>query len=165
MLDIISPAELHARAKENPVVEAPIESLPFYTTVGNFINNSKGHSRAPIPLCGKLTTEYAIVPMPSNIVDSEGMRIKDWLQERGFFVTVRADSLARFQEEALMIICWDPEVLAVSKETEWKEGIIDARQLYCVLPGKEHQLCNHCYRCHESFSGHAEFVPPSEGLR
>lgn len=163
MMKIVSPTELHTRAIQNGVTQTPTEELPFYETVSKFINGSQGCSRAQIPLRGKLTSEYCIIPMPSSIVDDEGVRVRDWLRDKGFYATMRADSLARFKEEALLIVCWDPKVIAEGDSDEDStDGLLNAHQLYCVLPGKEGKLCNHCYQCHNADSA---FVPPKEGLR
>lgn len=160
MFEIVSPSELHARAQEHPVEQTPqVENLPLFETVGNFINNSKGHSRAPMPLCEVLTTEYAIIPVPSNIVDSEAIPIKKFLSDKGFFCILKEDALARFKEEVLMVVCWDPRVIEAHRESGREVGVLSAQQLYCVLPGREDKLCNHCYKCHEN---EGAFRPPKE---
>lgn len=157
MFSIMTPAELHTRAQENPVTpEATPESLPLFETVSKFINNSNGHSRAAIPLCEILTTEYAIIPVPSNIVDSEAIPIRDFLSGMNFFCVLKEDALARFREEVLMIVCWDPRVIEAHKDGGREVGVTALSQLYCILPGREDKLCNHCYHCHDRCAGFKE---------
>lgn len=156
---IVSPAEMHARAKEVKVVEQPIESLQLFDTVSGFISQSIGRRPTKCLLCGKYTDEYIIVPIPAELVDNDARQVKTYLIQQGYFVTIRADALARFNQEALMVICWDPEIIKVSKDYPDEGGIFDSGEIYCVLPGRENQPCNHCFRCH---TDRAFFVPPTK---
>lgn len=147
---LLGPEFLHKKALETKSISVPLEELSLYRTVVGFISNSVGVNRAPAPFCGIYTTEYAIVPVPSALVDSEAERVMDRLREVGYFTLLRADALKRFKEEALLIICWDPKVILAEKEGVDPQAEVPT--IECTLPGREGQPCNHCFDC-QTFYG------------
>lgn len=148
---LLSPEELHKRAEEHASVVPEVSSLPLFQTVKGFINNSTGHSRMPAPLYDIYTTEYTIIPVPGSMLDDEVPRVVNALREAGFFVSIKDDALARFHEESLMIVCWDPRVIAAYK-AGYEFDNSDMKPGMCILPGHEGNPCIHCFDCVQYFS-------------
>lgn len=153
---LVSPSDLHRRA-EAAVREAetPVDELALYHTVLGFINGSTGHARAQAPFFNIYTTEYTLIPIPSAMLDKEATRVCNALREEGFYVTLKDDSLQRLREECLMVVCWDPRVIAADRA-----GIGNSQAAIpkgnCILPGKTHLPCTHCYDCVLYFAEQAQ---------
>lgn len=148
-IKLITPSELHNRAAQTKV-ETPIETIPLWNTVVGIVNASNGNHRASAPICGVYTTEYTIVPLPSSMIGSESDRVIKELRKAEYYVELVADSLRRFNEESLMVICWDPEVISAAKSG--KSGTVVDRGM-CILPGQENRKCDGCFDCHVHFQG------------
>lgn len=148
---LLSPEELHKRAEEQENAVPEVSTLPLFQTVKGFINSSTGHSRMPAPLYDIYTTEYTIIPVPGSMLDEEVPRVVAALKEAGFFVSIKDDALARFHEESLMIVCWDPRVIAASK-AGFEFDNSHMRPGMCILPGREDNPCVHCFDCVQHFS-------------
>ncbi len=159
---LISPAELHERAVALVKEEKPVESLPLFKTVLGFINGSSGVSRAEAPFCGVYTTEYTLIPVPGSMLEEEAPRIINALREHGYFVTLKDDALSRFKEESLMVVCWDPRVIAAS-EAGHDANEMPALHGKCILPGKQENECTHCYDCVQYFTAQHDNSAAEEG--
>lgn len=151
---LVSPNEMHRRAETTiKEAETPVDELALYHTVLGFINGSSGHARAQAPFFNIYTTEYTLIPIPSAMLDNEAARVVEALRDEGYYVTMKDDSLQRLREEALMIVCWDPRVIAANKA-----GIDNSQSSIpkgnCVVPGKTHLPCTHCYECVIYFNEH-----------
>ena len=149
-LKLLDPRTLHQRAKESKTVQKKPESKPspLWNTVVGFINNSTGNSRAPAPICGIMTTEYVVVPVSSEMLDEDAVKVRVKLEDAGFYCEFIADALQRFNEESLVVISWDPSVIEAAKRgasgTKVKRGL-------CILPGREGRACDGCYDCHSFY--------------
>lgn len=148
---LISPEELHKRAEECTQVIPEVNSLPLFQTVKGFINNSTGHSRIPAPLYDIYTTEYTIIPIPGSMLDDEVPCVATALREAGFFVSIKDDALARFHEESLMIVCWDPRVIG-AYNSGFTPDTSMMRPGMCILPERDGKPCCHCFDCVDYFS-------------
>ena len=148
LIKLIKPEDLHKKAQEvKPVKQKPVEEVPLWQTVVGIINDSSGHSRTSAPICGVQTTEYVVIPVSASMLDEDAVRVKVELEQAGFYCEFVADAIKRFNEESLIVVCWDPAVIAVSNKDEYKNKTDIARGL-CILPGREGQMCNGCYDCH-----------------
>lgn len=161
---LISPAELHERAVAHIKEEKPVDTLPLFKTVIGFINGSSGVSRAEAPFCGIYTTEYTLIPVPGSMLEEEAPRIIAALREHGYYVAMKDDALSRFKEESLMVVCWDPRIIAAYNAGHETEEV-KVSHGKCVLPGRQDQQCTHCYDCVQYFSEEhsAQEEEPVEG--
>ena len=152
-IKLMNPDALHKKAQEVPKEEKKsIEEVPLWQTVVGFINNSKGVSRAPAPICGVMTLEYIVIPVPASLLDLDALSVKVRLEDAGFYCEIIADALQRFNEESLIVVSWDPAVITAFKSGSGDRTLISRGM--CILPGREGTKCNGCYDCHVYYQSH-----------
>lgn len=157
---LISPEVLHARAAGTEEVSVTSDTVSVMEIVRKFLENSQGVHRTPCLLCGVYTKEYTIVPIPSELAD-DALGVKQLLKGAGYFVTLKDDALIRFNEEVVMVICWDPKVIEAARlfeETEINSGTLG--DIYCIIPGREGIRCDNCYLC---YTDDNQFISDGDG--